>query len=272
MKVLIYGGIENYDFLNELRKKFGNLHGDERELSLPEWNSFLELVRTTLEKPLAFNLVPLFLKEIAFTFISLKPSIYYYAQAISKKDKYISTFSIRLVELELESSHSQLEGEIDFLKMQVSSSEAVLSDAQDLYSRWHCLPYEDRRTIVESITEEIIIDRQDVTLKLAYLPAHIRPAKSGKRQHNYRDVLPCLRYESQTRKPLPLSCPENPVSIGDHIRKKRMQLKLLQKDVAKICCVTEDCITNWKNIETFLKFNISHISSSFCDTYRLKLI
>lgn len=40
--------------------------------------------------------------------------------------------------------------------------------------------------------------------------------------------------------------PENPVSIGDHIRKKRIELKLHQKDVAKICGVTEDSITNWE--------------------------
>jgi len=45
---------------------------------------------------------------------------------------------------------------------------------------------------------------------------------------------------------MPVSYPENPVSIGDHIRKKRMELKLFQKDVAKICGVTEDCITNWE--------------------------
>ncbi|MEN5197014.1 helix-turn-helix domain-containing protein [Sphingobacterium faecium] len=45
---------------------------------------------------------------------------------------------------------------------------------------------------------------------------------------------------------MPISYPERPLSIGDHIRKKRMDLKLLQKDVAKICDVTEGCITNWE--------------------------
>ncbi|XHR94318.1 helix-turn-helix domain-containing protein [Mucilaginibacter sp. UC70_90] len=59
-------------------------------------------------------------------------------------------------------------------------------------------------------------------------------------------ALPCLRYESQTGKPMPVSYPSNPISIGDKIRKKRMELKLLQKDVANICGVTEDCITNWE--------------------------
>ena len=42
-----------------------------------------------------------------------------------------------------------------------------------------------------------------------------------------------------------ISYPENPVTIGRHIRKKRMELKVLQKDVTKICGATEDSITNW---------------------------
>lgn len=45
---------------------------------------------------------------------------------------------------------------------------------------------------------------------------------------------------------MPISYPENPVSLGDPIRKKRMELKLLQKDVAGICGVSEDCIRNWE--------------------------
>jgi len=59
-------------------------------------------------------------------------------------------------------------------------------------------------------------------------------------------ALPCLRFKRQTGKPMPLSYPERPISIGDHIRKKRMELKLLQKDLARICGVSEDCITNWE--------------------------
>lgn len=48
-----------------------------------------------------------------------------------------------------------------------------------------------------------------------------------------------------------ISYPEDPASIGDHISKKRMELNLLQKDVARICGVNKDCITNWgKNRNT----------------------
>lgn len=45
---------------------------------------------------------------------------------------------------------------------------------------------------------------------------------------------------------MPVSYPQNPISIGDNIRKKRIELKLLQKDVSKFLGVTEDSITNWE--------------------------
>jgi len=46
---------------------------------------------------------------------------------------------------------------------------------------------------------------------------------------------------------MPATYPQNPVTVGEHIRKKRMKLKLFQRDVAKILKVSEDCITNWEN-------------------------
>jgi transcriptional regulator with XRE-family HTH domain len=45
---------------------------------------------------------------------------------------------------------------------------------------------------------------------------------------------------------MPFFYPENPGTIGEHLRRKRMDSKLLQKDLAKIFGVTEDCVTNWE--------------------------
>jgi len=47
-------------------------------------------------------------------------------------------------------------------------------------------------------------------------------------------------------KPLPLAYPESPKTVGDHIRKKRMDLKLFQRDIAKIIGVDECTIHNWE--------------------------
>jgi hypothetical protein len=55
--------------------------------------------------------------------------------------------------------------------------------------------------------------------------------------------LPCLRFSSKTGKKVPVSYPENPGTIGEHLKRKQMDSKLLQKDVAKILGVSEDCIT-----------------------------
>lgn len=47
-------------------------------------------------------------------------------------------------------------------------------------------------------------------------------------------------------KPLPFSYPETPRTIGDHIRRRRMDLKLFQRDVANIIGVDEGTIHNWE--------------------------
>jgi len=59
-------------------------------------------------------------------------------------------------------------------------------------------------------------------------------------------ALPCLRFEKKIEKPVPAIYPSETITIGDHIRKKRMDMKLLQKDVARVINVTEDCVTLWE--------------------------
>jgi DNA-binding XRE family transcriptional regulator len=41
--------------------------------------------------------------------------------------------------------------------------------------------------------------------------------------------------------------PEFPIIVGEHIRKKRMDLGLLQREVAEIIGVTESSIWNWEH-------------------------
>ena len=43
------------------------------------------------------------------------------------------------------------------------------------------------------------------------------------------------------------SYPKEPKTIGQHIKKKRIDLDLIQKDVAQKIGVSEDCITYWEN-------------------------
>lgn len=97
LKVIIYGGISNYDFLNEVRKRFAATAGGvgDKDLALPEWELFLEFIRATFESPIAFNLIPLFLKETAFQFLSTSTP-YDYKETIASKNPYIKVYSYRL--------------------------------------------------------------------------------------------------------------------------------------------------------------------------------
>jgi len=72
--------------------------------------------------------------------------------------------------MQLEQQLPELEAEIDFLKIQSLSASTVLEGAKDLYSKWPVMPFEEKRHIVETITDKITIDKQAVNIALSYLP------------------------------------------------------------------------------------------------------
>lgn len=55
---------------------------------------------------------------------------------------------------------------------------------------------------------------------------------------------------------------DNPKTIGDLIRNRRIELNLFQKEVAEIIGVSEDCITYWENERSIpQKRHLSKITS-----------
>jgi site-specific DNA recombinase len=87
-----------------------------------------------------------------------------------------------------------LQGEIDFLKIQYLSSDQIISDAKNLYARWPHLATEEKRQIVETITESIIIEEDTIAINLCHLPS----AKlMTKEQRNVRDSSPRLTGNAQ---------------------------------------------------------------------------
>lgn len=57
------------------------------------------------------------------------------------------------------------------------------------------------------------------------------------------------RYQLTVIKPYPLSYPRDPQTIGEHIRKRRLELRLLQGEVAKQLGVSTASITLWEKSE-----------------------
>jgi len=82
----------------------------------------------------------------------------------------------------------EIQGEIDFLKIQYLSSDQIFNEAKDLYSRWPQLTSEEKRKIIENITENIKIGKEDVTINLTYLPSSSEMMAT--KQRNHRGSLP----------------------------------------------------------------------------------
>ncbi len=77
-----------------------------------------------------------------------------------------------------------LQAEIDILKIQYLSSDTVLRDAKDLYQRWSVLSFEEKRNIVEVITNKITVGAEDISINLSYLPHN---QIEGNSQRNFKD-------------------------------------------------------------------------------------
>lgn len=92
--------------------------------------------------------------------------------------------------LQLEKQLPELEAEVDFLKIQYLSSDTILQEAKSLYDRWPSLAFEEKRNIIELITDSITVSKSDITISLSYLPTPHTPHPSqngGNNQHGHRD-------------------------------------------------------------------------------------
>jgi len=87
---------------------------------------------------------------------------------------------------QLDKSVPELQAEIDYKRIQLTSSEFVLSEAKALYEEWGNMLFSQKRAIVETITEYITIGQDSINVGLAYLPTS-NPQTS---QHDFRDSLP----------------------------------------------------------------------------------
>lgn len=77
---------------------------------------------------------------------------------------------------------AKLRAEIDLRRINHLSSEEVVSGARDLYGRWGSLSFQEKRAIVETIVEEIVIG-ETIEINLAYIPGNA--ANNATHQHGF---------------------------------------------------------------------------------------
>lgn len=77
----------------------------------------------------------------------------------------------------LDEELAKAQAELDYLRVNRLSADEILSEADTLFTRWPKLAPEERRSVVESITERIIVGKGEqapISIELAYLPPSSR--------------------------------------------------------------------------------------------------
>lgn len=88
---------------------------------------------------------------------------------------------------QLEKEMPEIEAEIDFQKIQSLSLDVIIEDGKELHAKWETIPFEEKRTIVEEITNKITIHSDSIDISLAYLPQPTTSLNAGKRQRFNKD-------------------------------------------------------------------------------------
>ena len=71
---------------------------------------------------------------------------------------------------QLEADLPRLQAEVDVCKVETLSAEEVAKEAQNLAKLWPMLQADEKRNIVEAITHKIIVGKEEIEIRLCYLP------------------------------------------------------------------------------------------------------
>lgn len=72
---------------------------------------------------------------------------------------------------QIEDELPRVQAQLDVLRIGISSQAETLEEARDLWANWEKLSREDKRSVIEAITDRIIIGKDDVDIILLHLPS-----------------------------------------------------------------------------------------------------
>lgn len=146
---------------------------------------------------------------------------------------------------QLEDQIPALQGELDFFRIQQLSRDEVVAESQDLSSRWSDLTQDEKRELVENITERITVGTDDLQIEIFHLP--FVGETVAQKQRGAMPALPRCRRVLRCSKPRRRDYPEAPRTLGEHLKRRRLDLGLRQRDVAAELGVTAQTVRNWES-------------------------
>lgn len=79
---------------------------------------------------------------------------------------------------ELEDELPRIQAQLDVIRVSATATQAALSDASDLAHHWTRYSPEEKRNLVETITDKIIIGKEEVSVALLRSPFSTSPHPS----------------------------------------------------------------------------------------------
>ncbi len=109
----------------------------------------------------------------------------YLADALTKEDfgRRHRPLAERRDQLEFELP--RLQAELDVLRIGSLDRQEAISEARDLTTRWDGLAFEDKRQIVEAITDRIVIGKEEVEINLLHIPMSRNDAEKATHAHGF---------------------------------------------------------------------------------------
>ena len=71
---------------------------------------------------------------------------------------------------EIENEIPRAQAEIDYLKIEFHSSDQILSEAKDLCQQWPSLTIAEKQQIIEDITDNVVVGKEEISINLSYFP------------------------------------------------------------------------------------------------------
>ncbi|MGH6870038.1 MAG: recombinase family protein [Rhizomicrobium sp.] len=109
----------------------------------------------------------------------------YLADGLSKEDFGRRHKPLSERRAQLEEELPRLQARLDVMRISTLSGAAVIEEAGDLASRWEHFSGDEKRRLVETITDKIVIGKEEVAVNLLYLPAVAETGGKATRPHGF---------------------------------------------------------------------------------------
>lgn len=86
---------------------------------------------------------------------------------------------------QLEDELPRLQAQLDVMRISALSESAAISEATDFATGWDQFKPEEKRQLVELITDRIVVGKEDVAINLLYLPGAVETGGKATRPHGF---------------------------------------------------------------------------------------